>query len=291
MKLGVSVATYNTGLIRAQVAGYTLFEFAPHVEVRSRHISNAVLDVNPDIVCLQEVFSRKHLRIIASDLNKTYPYSYAPLSFRPKLFDSGLSLFSKYPILQSNFYWFRSQLMEEALFAPKSYMAVTIDTGTQGLIEIVNSHTTAGGSRHHPESQTADNCRQLQLEEMIEFLMQRDASIAHSLLVGDLNCGPEASKSNYEFLLSRGFTDLPSIAYSSSVAPVTWEPENPLNAESPHKTSPPQRIDHILASSRSRWFAEDYKAMVKKPTVQLSTDVRCTPSDHYGVLVSLRSGI
>ena len=288
MIAGISVATYNTGLIRAQVAGYTIFEFAPHVEIRSKHIPETVLNVNPDIICFQEIFSRRHLKQITESLRIKYPYSYAPKSIRPKLFGSGLSIFSKYPILQSNCYWFKSQLLEESLFAPKAYLAVTVDAGNQGLIEIVNSHTTAGGSKHHPESCAADSCRQMQLEEMVEFSLQRDASVAHSLLVGDLNCGPEASRSNYEFLLSRGFTDLVVSAHPNSSAPVTWDPKNPLNSEGPHKTSPPQRIDHILASSRSKLSVDNYKAIGREATVEASADIRCTPSDHYGVLVSLR---
>jgi endonuclease/exonuclease/phosphatase family metal-dependent hydrolase len=289
LKSGVSVATFNTGLIRAQIAGHTIFEFAPHVEIRSKYIAGTLQRFDPDIICFQEIFSKKHLKQILDSLGKTHPYTYAPFSFRPKIFGSGLALFSKYPILQSNFYWFKCQLFEEALFAPKAFMVVTVDVGSFGLIEIVNCHTTAGGSKHHPESHAADNCRQLQLGEIIELLMQRDASIAHSLLVGDLNCGPEASKSNYEFLISRGFADLTVIAHPVSRPAITWDPENSLNVESPHKTSPPQRIDHILGHSRAKLIVDGYRSIGKEPTVEVSPKIRCTPSDHYGVMLTLRN--
>ena len=285
----ISIATYNTGLIRAQIAGFTIFEFAPHVEVRSKYISSTVLSAEPDIICFQEIFSRRHLKRIAASLEATHPHRYAPKSLRPKIFGSGLALFSKYPILRCSGFWFKSQLLEESLFAPKAYIAVTLDTGNSGLLEVINCHTTAGGSKHHPESTIADRCRQLQLDEMVDFSHQRDPSVVHSLIVGDLNCGPEASRSNYESILSRGFTDLVVRAYPSGLAPVTWDPKNPLNVESPHKMSPPQRIDHVLANSRSSLFVDDYKLIGTESTVELSTDSRCTPSDHYGVVVSLRS--
>jgi endonuclease/exonuclease/phosphatase family metal-dependent hydrolase len=285
----ISIATYNTGLIRAQLAGFTLFEFAPHVEIRSKYISSTVLSAQPDIICFQEIFSGSHLRKIAESLTPTHPYRYAPKSLRPKIFGSGLALFSRYPILQCNGSWFKSQLLEESLFAPKGYLSVTLDTGNNGLLEVINSHTTAGGSKHHPESSIADRCRQLQLDEMVEFSQQRDASVVHSLIVGDLNCGPEASRANYESILSCGFTDLIVAADPNGRAPVTWDPKNPLNIESPHKTSPPQRIDHVLANSRSTLLVGNYKLIGTESTVELSTESRCTPSDHYGVVVSLRS--
>lgn len=288
MKPGIKVASYNTGLIRAQIFGRTLFEFSPHVEFRSKHISSTIAALNPDIICLQEVFSRRHLNLIIRSLANTHPHWYAPISLRPKLFGSGLALFSRFPILQSNSRWFKSQLFEEAVFAPKAYMTVTIDTGTQGLVEIVNCHTTAGGSKHHPESSTADGCRQLQIEEMVNFSSERDLSVAHSLLIGDLNCGPEASVKNYKYLISRGFTDLVVSALGDSPAPVTWDPLNPLNVSSPHKTSPPQRIDHILAISRSKLLAADYRTIGREPTVQISLEKGCTPSDHYGVMVAFK---
>ena len=288
MNLGIKIASYNTGLTRIRLFGCTLFEFAPHVEFRSKHIYSTIMAVNPDIICLQEVFSRRHLELISMSLLNTHPHRYAPRSLRPKLFGSGLALFSKFPILEFNLHWFKSQLFEEAVFAPRSYMTVTVDTGTQGLVEIINCHTTAGGSRHHPESSTADACRQLQIEEMVVFSSERDISVNHSLLVGDLNCGPEASIENYKYLLSKGFTDLVVRALEDAPAPITWDPQNSLNAFSPHKTSPPQRIDHIFAKSKSKFSAVDYKAFGIEPKVVVFPENYCTPSDHYGVMVAFK---
>jgi endonuclease/exonuclease/phosphatase family metal-dependent hydrolase len=268
--------------------GITLFEFAPHVELRAARIPQTIIDSLADIVCLQEVFSRRHLQRIVNELSATHPYWSAPRSWRPKLFGSGLAIFSRYPVIQSAFHWFRDQLPEEAIFAPRAYLAATIETAGIGRIEIVNCHTTAGGPRHHPESETADHCRANQLDEVMDYIKQRDSSVMHSLIAGDLNCGPEASPENFNKLLSGGFADLFAAARGSTALPVTWDPQNSLNVSSPHKTSPPQRIDHVLSYSRSDLLAVEGRLFGIEPCVELGDRRPVTPSDHYGVVVGIK---
>lgn len=285
--MSISICSYNTGLLRVQLFGCKLFEFSKHVERRATQIADTILEDAPDIICFQEIFSKRHFERIENSLRRTHPYSTNGRSFRPKFVGSGLAIFSRFEIIYTSHHWYKHQLLDEFFFAPKAYLTATIDIPHYGLVEIINTHTTAGGSRHHPESKIVDLRRAAQLSEVADFALQRDTSVFHSLLIGDLNCGPEASRGNYEELLAVGFSDLVVAAHGKECPPITWNPVNSLNVSSPHRTSPPQRIDHILSISSGTVKSFDYRLIGTAETVRVDDNFSCTPSDHYGVQLSL----
>lgn len=282
------ISTYNAGLIELKLLGKTLFEFAPFVNQRAHGVQGVINSCNSDVVCMQEVFSKTHAKAITKATEWKFPYQLFPRTLRPKVLGSGLGILSKYPIMHARTVFFDSQLIEERLFAPKGYMTVLIDVPEFGLVEIHNTHTTAGGSKHHPESKVSDRCREDQLLELLDFANQRDASITTTILAGDLNCGPEASRGNYETLLARGCLDANKVARGEDTAPVTWDPNNFLNISSPHKTSPAQRIDHILTFNSKASIPTFAEMIGTAATVRICDDLIVTPSDHYGVSVSLQ---
>jgi endonuclease/exonuclease/phosphatase family metal-dependent hydrolase len=285
----ISIGTYNAGLIELRLFGRTLFSFAPYVLQRSIALPKFLMHTGCDVICLQEVFERSHAEYLKEQLASVYPYQYFPRTHRPKVFDTGLALLSKFPIQRTSVKFFSNQLLEEKMLAPKGYITARFSAPDFGTINILNSHTTAGGSKHHPESNTSDACRDKQLNELVNASETAAKSGDITIIAGDLNCGPEASSNNFNTLLRKGFTDSVAGWYlGKGQPPVTWDPVNSLNVDSPHKTSPPQRIDHVLiASSGSKIDILDVKKIGAEASVEITPSSRITISDHYGFVVTL----
>jgi endonuclease/exonuclease/phosphatase family metal-dependent hydrolase len=285
----ITIGTYNAGLIELQLFGKTVFTFAPHVAQRSLALPNLLKNSGCDVICLQEVFDRSHAEYLQSELMSVYPYQYFPRTYRPKIFDTGLAFLSKYPLQNTEVNFFSDQLLEEKIFAPKGYITARFIAPQFGAVSIVNCHTTAGGSKHHPESSITDSCRQNQLAELAKVSEDSAKYGDVAMIAGDLNCGPEASFENFNALINEGYSDAVAKWYlGKGTAPVTWDPNNPLNVNSPHKTSPPQRIDHILiANSSPKIDVIDVTKIGADATIQVKSSAMITVSDHYGFVVTL----
>lgn len=284
----IRLATYNTGLIRLSLFGKTLFEFAPHVEARVAGVVAEVLGCGADVVALQEVFARQHAQRIAAETQDLYPHQYFPGSYRPQLLGSGLAILSKFPIVAHCLRNFKSQLADEFWVAPKAFSAVTLAVPGWGMVDVLNTHTTAGGMRHHPESAAADACRLAQLQELMAMAQMLENKAEVQFLLGDLNCGPEASLANYEYLLEQRWIDLVAQGCGRRQPLVTWDPANLLNRDSPHKTSPPQRIDHVLVAQMPGMEAQGVRWFGCVESVQLASGRGVTASDHFGVCVGVK---
>ncbi len=284
----ITIGTYNAGLIELKLFGKTVFTFAPHVIQRSLALPDFLKNSGCDVICLQEVFDRSHAEYLKSELMSVYPHQYFPRTYRPKIFDTGLAFLSKYPLQNTGVKFFSDQLLEEKLFAPKGYITARLTAPHFGAVSIVNCHTTAGGSKHHPESSISDSCRQKQLTELAKVSKVSSKYGDVAMIVGDLNCGPEASYDNFNALINKGYSDTVANWYSGKeLAPVTWDPNNPLNVNSPHKTSPAQRIDHILiANSSPKIDAIDVKKIGADATIEVNSSAMITVSDHYGFVVT-----
>ena len=120
------------------------------------------------------------------------------------------------------------------------------------------------------------------------------------IIIGDLNCGPEASKSNYDYLLQDGrFRDvyveaeqqgrlLEGPAYS-------WDPENYLNKIGPHAACPGQRCDHVFVAAGGpldKWVAASAQIIFSEQCIDIgrSDGVCSTLSDHHGLVVTMTKG-
>merc|ERR1711998_617968 len=102
-------------------------------------------------------------------------------------------------------------------------------------------------------------------------------------IIGDLNMGPEASRPNYDFLISAKYRDAVE-PFAKLIGP-TWDPSSPLNNLPVFAGSPPQRIDHLflhhdagLAATRARKLFVQACVPVK---VARNESIRVPLSDHY----------
>jgi endonuclease/exonuclease/phosphatase family metal-dependent hydrolase len=149
-------------------------------------------------------------------------------------------------------------------------------------VTLFNVHATAGGLFRHPESARMERIREQQLVQLSDRALDAPGI---AMIVGDLNAGPEASPANFRRLLAEGWHDC-----ATELDGPTWDPTNNLNIEGPHRTSPPQRIDHVLVRASDvtsgRLLPGAARRVLREADV-LTRGGRVTPSDHCGLLVEL----
>lgn len=251
-----------------------MLEPAPHTEERLRAIPNAISGLNPDIVLLQEVYQKEHVERIIRELE--YPYIVRTRMHFPM--QSGLLLLSRHRVSHGRFVPFRSRLAEDRI-VDKGFIVASIATHL-GDITIVNLHVTAGG-RLPPDHPKVERVRSVQLREAMDALEALSTDQALRVLAGDFNAGAEASAVNIREVLDRGYRDtfVPRSPFG-----FTWDPKNPLNAQGPHATCPPQRCDYVFVNGGSVRAESDI--VLTEATVQTPSGAR-TCSDHYGVRATI----
>jgi endonuclease/exonuclease/phosphatase family metal-dependent hydrolase len=291
MTTSLRITSFNVGLLDVYFCKFKLFEFSPFTRVRAKALPDLLAKHETDIFCLQELYHPSDYAFIRNTLQEAFPYSFRKLSFQSSRLGSGLAIFSRFPLLDCNEQKFNTQAFDEGFFSMKSYQSVLIDSGHQFPFRLVNTHTTAGGIWSHPESKRADEIREGQLFELANAI-KSDKN--HSTVVaGDLNCGPETSKANFDYLVSYGalidFQPKEKSKHAELTNPVSWSCENPLNRNGPHRSSPSQRIDHILITSDLGLHAYlDRKIVFTEPTIMLTDGSRIPISDHFGVQATLQ---
>ena len=283
----LKITTFNVGLLDVFLFGHRVFEFAEYTRGRARALADVLFELDSDVLCLQEIYHQHDLKSIGAALSKKYAFSMLTSSRKGSLggVNHGLAIFSKFPLLNRLDYRFNAQLLDERLFGPKGCLIATIEHPEIGNFAIANLHTTGGGFLNHPESDKANHIRAAQISEACTLVIKQSKNC---MLIGDLNCGPEASETNYSLALASGFIDPYMPIYGSESRP-TWTPLNPLNANSPHKTSPPQRIDHIFPSFQ---MAEKIEVMAFDQLFEQTFPIasqQITVSDHYGIQLCVKA--
>lgn len=149
---------------------------------------------------------------------------------------------------------------------------------------MIGFHVTSGGLRLHPESPASESVRAQQVEEILAAARSEAAIV----IAGDLNAGPGVSQVNYDQIIAAGYLDC--LAACGKQDQATWDPLNPLNATGPHRTSPPQRCDHIFvqrsALEKGIVTLAGAETVFREPIVSVPGQ-RVTLSDHYGVTATL----
>ncbi len=276
------IVTYNVGLLDVWLFGKKLFEFAPYTRARSFAIPGELAGTECDILFMQELYHENDVRLVREALSESMPYSVvsdAPCGLR---LGHGLAIFSRLPLTASEDKRFTYQLIDERIFGPKGYLSATVMHPDLGAILLINTHTTAGGFFGHPESKKTDACRAKQLAELI----QEGRKASYSIIAGDLNCGPDVSVGNFMSFQDDGYA-LPEMPSEQQDIGPTWDPQNSLNADGPHKSSPAQQIDHVLFSKdlATTLSAVRIERMFQEP--RFISGVFHTLSDHYGIGVSV----
>jgi endonuclease/exonuclease/phosphatase family metal-dependent hydrolase len=277
-----SLSTFNVGLL--EILG-GLYRPVPFVKERLHALPDALTDLGTDVIALQEIYTDVHQSFLSSAMRDLYPF-YGPTR-RRRVFglENGLMTLSKLP-LTSDLELFRCALPDERVFDNKGMLVSRIRLGSTIEVLLLNIHTTAGGSVFHPESVPSDRVRVKQIAQVLKRASQEQQALV--IVCGDLNAGPGVSESNYAQFHENGFLDVHSCLHKSTEE-ATWDPTNPLNQDGPHRTSPPQRVDHVFARRRD---LDSGRVKLLESTIQSKEAIvdapglgRVTLSDHYSVRV------
>jgi endonuclease/exonuclease/phosphatase family metal-dependent hydrolase len=285
----IRLLTFNAGILSLRILGRPVIEPAPHVGERIRALPGLLASLRPDIIALQEVYALAHKWFLARELATSYPYAFFSERTKRIGLPSSLMLLSRWPLEETAVHAFTSAAPDEFLFDSKGFLSARIDVEGGLTFHLLNAHTTAGGIFFHPESRFTDRVRERQILQLLEAASSTGRP---TVIAGDLNAGPGVSDANYKLVTSRGYVDAWDFAglRATGGRNVTWEPENSLNSTGPHKSSPPQRIDHVFvpASFSSVISVASAEIVFDMPCVATGNDHLVTPSDHYGLMADLQ---
>ena len=187
-KEGLHIMTYNTGLMPNYIRNINDLRSS---NTRAKEISENILhnqDIQPDIICFQEVFDRKasgHLLEKLKDNYSNIVYNVAPSEIG---LNSGLAIASKFPILDVSFRKFKNLAGEDAL-SNKGILRAIVDLGNGKSATIYNTHLQAKTGEKY------DNIRFEELTQIQQWISaDSDVSIIDSeyesqgvFFMGDLN--------------------------------------------------------------------------------------------------------
>jgi endonuclease/exonuclease/phosphatase family metal-dependent hydrolase len=251
--------------------------FVKNRKARIKGTAEYLKKLDADIICLQESFDTKHRLFLKDALTDNYYMAGDTEETRRllffKLFDmsGGLVIFSKFPILESNFISysrvFNSSIGE--VLARKGFLEAIIKT-PKGKIRILNTHL-------HEETPFFDQTvRMSQLAKLFGLIKQDNLP---TMLVGDFNEEALMHQDKFSTLFdSRGFEHPIKTVRSSDVEP-TYRPGNPYVDNWVNRTSVPKRYDYILVKNMDKLglIAKQYEPQIINPPL----------SDHDPVLLVL----
>ena len=221
---------------------------------------------DPDIIFLQEVFSRKGRGAFRSE---RYPYEVrGPLGF-PKPISSGIRILSKYPILSSAQVSFCKCTGADCLSKKGAVIAI-LELPSGAHLNIVTTHLDAG---------TKDSVKISQLEQIKSLVEMYGDPDAPLLFAGDLNFNDRSLP--YEKLMDFfGANDTWLDTHDSTEPGYTYDAyENRYAYDYSIKTNEPlikERIDFVLYRGGSGHMLRPLDSSVVFREEPLY-------SDHYGI--------
>lgn len=284
--MGLTVGTWNLGLLQIGPSRRPLFQFAPHVNARFAVQADLIAAAGFDILAVQECFGAGRRDTLATRFAASLSVAANAPSAPLRLIDAGLLVASRLDNRRPSIEALQARLIDEAIFAHPSLQRVEIRTPAGRWIALYNTHTTAGGIFSHPESRRSERVRAVQFRQIIDRAL---ADPLPAIVCGDINAGPRVSPGNFAQFADAGFLDAVADAASPATPSDTWEQRNPLNVASPHATSPNQRIDHVLLSPAARRILAPKRSwrLFDQPMAVRGVEAPITASDHYAVAVDL----
>ena len=292
------VVVFNVGLLRVKVPFVgTVFSNPPCVDQRFPFLAGALNASGADVLCLQEIYEEVHVKALVAQTCNVYPYCARVDSGFAFQKHNGLMYLSKFPIECTHLSFHEKAANLEVFFGSKACLACVVVHPTFGRIAMVNMHTTAGGLEH-PEK--VDQIREAELKEAIDLCEEyvKKDLCDEAMIVGDLNCGPEASSVNYGFMIENLWSDAVQAAWGErSPIPPTWDSRNLLNVGGVHAMCPSQRVDHVFQRKGSKLKPESACLMFTEKIVEVlfpagwlwgkaKPPVHHSLSDHSGVMVT-----
>lgn len=295
-KKTVRVLTLNTGLM--SVFFGTISIGLKNNKERAKLLGETIKDMGvlqPDVIAFQEAFDRKRLLSeFYGQLKNIYPYTYFDSRLAAYLggVDSGLAIFSKYPITKKMIKDYDCWAGVEAL-ARKGIMGVKINVDGCPFY-LFNTHLQAGVDRQwyirafglRPRSCEGKSPGKLSSSEIVQIeLRQAKREIekfvetkdyfnltAPILLVGDLNISRIRDEEDYEVLLET-FPAVLDTYYNGSqkVKSSSWDKGKVADSQT-------DRVDYALLLNPIPGI-DAQSNIIKNFTADMT--------DHLGVLVEL----
>ncbi|XWX04936.1 endonuclease/exonuclease/phosphatase family protein [Aggregatilineales bacterium SYSU G02658] len=227
----------------SELSIYTLNTWFPpysqHRAARARAISQEILRLTPDVVCLQELFLSEPRQIVTSALAAAYPYR---RYFESGWIGSGLFIASRLPVVYSAFERYRlggkpEDIKHGDYYAGKGISMIRVRLNDAD-IDIYNTHTHA---QYEPADDNEYAFFNLSNLWQAARFVKRVSGDNRRVLVGDLNSRPD--QLGYRLLrqivpLQDAFT-----ALHPDQSGYTFRASNP------YATGPNQRLDYVLHSS------------------------------------------
>lgn len=270
MQKAIRVCTLNVGMPQVCVFGRRL-EPVPSVNERLALLPDFIRSLRADVVFLQELFHARHRQTLMDRLGEVYPHAAFHDDAGALSLSNGLLCLSRFPLVDARFTPFADRCWEERLFVSKGFQDFGIQVG-RDVIKVAHTHLTAGGFFSHPEQKKYDAIRANQIRQMLQQFSLSELG----LVVGDFNTGPEVSVTNYR-QLTTDLRDVFQCTAQRSGSSITWDPENRLNVDGPHKMCPPQRIDLLLCTDafQKKYTVSSYRTHGQELPIPVS--------DHWAV--------
>jgi sphingomyelin phosphodiesterase 2 len=243
--------------------------YARDHSARLKAITDRIHLLQPDFVCLQEVYLQNQRTHLWQHLSQDLPHSHY---FPSGMLGSGLMTFSRHPIIDTSFHAFRLRGKPEKAhhgdyYAAKGIGRIRIQS-PHGTLDIYNIHTHA---QYQPEN---DNeyaiFTNTNLYEAARFIRSQSSNQPW-LLCGDFNTRPD----QLGYTLIRQLTGADDLYLNHHQNhPITFASANP------YTTSQDQCLDYIMASAIT----------VSTITLEFTTHPQSVPaySDHYGLIADFQ---
>jgi endonuclease/exonuclease/phosphatase family metal-dependent hydrolase len=176
------IRTHNVGFLFDHMNA--LNDLRP-VAKRAIELSNWIKsdELQPDVICFQEMFNDNGAEILCDGIKDTYPYIIHSVGPRFIGFSSGLCVASKFPIVNASFRRFANRVGAEKI-ANKGLLTITIKLGSGKHVNIYNTHLQSMLGKDLAEA------RLMQLKEIISRI-NNDASTMvqpfNMVFMGDFN--------------------------------------------------------------------------------------------------------
>ncbi len=241
---------------------------------RAVYISDYVKKMNPDIMVFNESFLKNCTAILKDKLTTTYPYQTAVTPRGALKLNSGVLVFSKFPILKQDFIRYKNKRGSDR-FAKKGARYVELTVNNQ-RIQLVATHTQS------LVKYSAARIKQFtQLKKQLLDKYYQDT--IPQFVVGDLNCN-YYDTSEYNVLINK--LDALPVAYSGEH--FSWNGmENDLAYKFSEHTQ--ETLDYILLRNSKHTKAVIKSTEILKPSCGCSI---CkykfnSFSDHYPVISTI----
>lgn len=254
--------------------------FVKNRKDRMRGAAEYLKNLGADIICLQESFDIENRLLLKDALTDNYYMAGDTDETRRilffKLFDmsGGLVIFSKFPILESNFVSY-SRIFNSAVgevLARKGFLEAVVKT-PKGKIRILNTHL-------HEEAPFFDRTVRISQLAKLFGLIKQDGLPA--VLTGDFNEEALMHQEIFSALFDAHGFEHPLKSERALDAAPTYRPGNPYVDNWMNRTSYPKRYDYILVKGMRKlgFKTGTYEPQIINPPL----------SDHDPILLELDEG-